>query len=272
MKIFKVDKNIKLSKFLEEKYGACLPYSSYKKLLRNKDIKLNGKRINGEVTLSIGDVVEVYFDGVKKSLNVLYKDENILVLDKPCGITSEDFEALTVKEYPSCKLTHRLDRNTSGIIVFSLNENSYKELLKAFKERSIDKYYLAEVYGSFNEEKGVLTDYLIKDNKKSLVKVIKENAPNSVKIVTEYSLVEKLGETSILSVKLVTGKTHQIRAHFAFYGHFIVGDGKYGDNQVNKRLKVKYHHLTAVKIIFNFYGGELHYLDGKQIELNRSPW
>ncbi len=272
MKTFKVEKPIKLSKFLEEKYGVELPYSSYKKLLRNKDIKLNGKRINSEVVLKVGDVLEVYYDGVKKPLNILYKDENILVLDKPCGITSEDYESLVIKEYPLAKLTHRLDRNTSGILIFSLNDGAYNELLKAFKNRTVEKYYLAEVYGAFIKDNGVLVDYLIKDSEKSLVKVVKNETPNSVKIVTEYSLVEKLEETSILSVKLITGKTHQIRAHFAFYGHFIVGDGKYGDNEVNKRLKVKYHRLTAEMVKFNFDGGKLKYLDKKQININRKPW
>ena len=272
MKTFKVEKDTKLNKFLEEKYGAELPYSSYKKLLRNKDIKVNGKRINSEISLKVGDILDVYFDGVKKSLNILFKDDNILVLDKPCGVTSEDFELQVKKEFSNAKLTHRLDRNTSGIIIFSLNESAYEELLKAFKDRTIDKYYLAEIYGSFNEQKGVLSDYLIKDSENSLVKVVKDNLQGSVKIITEYSLVESFKETSILSVKLITGKTHQIREHFAFYGHFIKGDGKYGDNNINKRLKAKYHHLTAEKVVFNFDSGTLKYLDKIEIKLNRKPW
>lgn len=264
MKTFKVEKPIKLSKFLEEKYGAELPYSSYKKLLRNKDIKLNGKRINTELMLSIGDTIEVYFDGVKKPLAILYVDENILVLDKPCGITSEDYESLVKKEYPLAKLTHRLDRNTSGVIIFSLNDGAYSELLKAFKDRSIEKYYLAEVYGAFLKDNGVLTDYLIKDSEKSLVKVVKDEMPNSVKIVTEYSLVEKLSETSILSVKLITGKTHQIRAHLAHVGHAIIGDGKYGDFSANERAKEYTQNLTATSLTLHFpRGSTLFYLDGK---------
>ena len=272
MKTFKVDREIKLEKFLKQVYGEKLPYSSYKKLLRNKDIKVNGKRINSEITLNLGDVVEVYFDGVNKSLKVLYVDENVLVLDKPCGIEVEDFELLVQKTYNKAKMVHRLDRNTSGIMVFSLNDKAYEELLFAFKNRDIDKYYLAEVYGFFDNDEGVLTDYLVKDSKKSKVEIFKNSEPNSVKIITEYKTIEKLEKSSIIEVKLITGKTHQIRAHTAFYGHFIIGDGKYGDNLINKSFSAKYQRLTASRIEFKLNGKLLSYLNGKQIKIERNPW
>ncbi len=272
MKSFTVDKKIKLSKLLEEKYGAEMPYSSYKKLLRNKDIKINGKRVNADVALLVGDFIEVYFDGVKKPLNVVFKDENVLILDKPAGITSEDFSSLVKNEYEGAVLCHRLDRNTSGLLVFALNGEAEKELLKAFKEREIDKYYLTEVYGSFEEETGVLTDYLVKDSESSTVKIYSKEVQASVKIITEYKTVEKLEETSILSIKLITGKTHQIRAHLAFYGKFVIGDGKYGNNLINKRLGAKFQRLTAKKLIFNVRCGALSYLNGKTVEITRKPW
>ncbi len=272
MKTFKADKDIKLNKFLEEVYGAELPYSSYKKLLRNKDIKVNGKRINSEISLNAGDIINVYFEGVEKSLKILYQDENILALDKPCGIEVEDFELLVQKTYNSAKMVHRLDRNTSGIMLFSLNSKAYEEFLTAFKNRDIDKYYLAEVFGHFDNNQGTLTDYLIKDNKKGKVQIYKTNVDNSVKIITEYKTVEKLEKSSIIEVKLITGKTHQIRAHMAFYGHFIIGDGKYGDNQINKSYKCKYQRLTAYKVAFNLKGELLSYLNGKEIKIERNPW
>ncbi len=272
MKSFKVTKAIKLSKFFKLNYGAEMPYSTYKKLLRNKDIKVNGVRVNSDVLLNPSDEVLVYFDGVKKPLSVLFEDENILVLDKPSGITSEDYEKQVQNDYKTAKLCHRLDRNTSGLIIFSLNDMAETELLKAFKTRRIEKYYLAEIYGAFYSNEGVLTDYLVKDSSSSLVKIYKNEVKSSVKIITEYKTVERTKETSILFIKLITGKTHQIRAHLAFYGKFIVGDGKYGDNLINKRLKAKAQHLTSVKVIFNFNGGELKYLNGKVVELNRKPF
>ncbi len=272
MKSFKVTKATKLSKLLEVNYGVEMPYSTYKKLLRNKDIKVNGARVNNDLLLNVGDEVIVYFDGIKKPLTVVFKDENILVLDKPSGITSEDYEKQVQKDYETAKLCHRLDRNTSGLIIFSLNDTAETELLKAFKTRTIEKYYLAEVYGAFDSNEGVLTDYLVKDSKNSLVKIFDKEVNNSVKIITEYKTVEQTKETSVLLIKLITGKTHQIRAHLAHYGKFIIGDGKYGDNLVNKRLKAKEQRLTAVKVIFNFKGGKLKYLNGKIVELDRKSF
>lgn len=272
MKKFNANKEIKLSKFLKECYGAELPYSTYQKLLRNKDIKVNGKRVNCDVLLNANDTVEVYYDGAKKPLTVLFEDENVLALDKPSGITSEDLEVLVKNTYKSAKLCHRLDRNTSGIILFSLNDDAEIELLKAFKSRTISKYYLAEVYGKLNADFGRLEDYLVKDENLSEVKVYDKKVDGSVKIITEYKVLEKTDDTTLVEVNLITGKTHQIRAHFAFYGNFIIGDGKYGDNLINRAKGAKYQRLTAYKVIFNFDGGKLSYLNNKELKLSRKPW
>ena len=272
MKSFNVEKGILLSKFLFEMYGEKLPYSSYKKLLRNKDIKVNNKRVNSDILLNIGDKVDVYFDGVQTKLELIYQDVNLLVFDKPSGITSENFEKEVQIKFPTAKLVHRLDRNTSGLIMFSLNETSYLELLNAFKNRSINKFYLTEVYGSFLEKEFVLTDYLLKDSETSLVKIYKENVKGSFKIITKCNVIEKYENSSLLEVQLITGKTHQIRAHLAFYGHFIIGDGKYGNNVINKKFKAKYQRLTAYKIKFSLSEGSLTYLNEKTIQLNRQPF
>ncbi len=272
MKKFIVNHKVKLSKFLKENYGAKMPYSTYQKLLRNKDIKINGKRINKDQELNFGDEVVVYFDGAKKSLTVLYKDENVLALDKPSGITSEEFESVVQESYQTAKLTHRLDRNTSGILLFSLNNDAETELLKAFRNRTIEKFYLAEVYGKMKENSGRFEDYLVKDETLSEVKIFSSKIDGGVKIITEYKVLKMLEDSTIVEVNLITGKTHQIRAHFAFHGHFVIGDGKYGDNNVNKSKKEKYQRLTAYKIIFNFDGGKLGYLNNKEIKLDRQPW
>ena len=252
MKTFIADKTEKLSKFLKEKYGADMPYSTFMKLLRNKDIKINGARVNKDVGLTVGDEIAVYFDGDNLDFLPVFEKLGVVVFNKPPVLTSEEFEEKLNKKYPFIKLCHRLDRNTSGLLVFASNETSYEEMLKAFKDRTVDKFYKAEVYGKLQNKQATLVSYLKKDEKEGLVKIFNDKVQGSVKIITEYKVIEEYEKTSLLHVKLVTGKTHQIRAHLAHIGHFIVGDGKYGDSKINKELKAKRQKLTAYKIKFNF--------------------
>lgn len=251
MKIFKSNKTEKLSKFLLSSYGAELSYSMLMKLFRRKDIKVNGKRVNKDLTLMGGDTVEVYYDGNKAIITPVFEREGVFVFNKPPTLTSEDFEVEINKNYKGLKLCHRLDRNTSGLLVLASGK-ALDEMLLAFKERTVDKFYRAEVYGKLKDKKATLTAYLVKNEETSTVKIFNEKVNGSVKIVTEYEVIKEFEETSILSVKLITGKTHQIRAHLAHIGHFIIGDGKYGDNEINKKFKAKRQNLTAYKLKFNF--------------------
>jgi 23S rRNA pseudouridine955/2504/2580 synthase len=252
MRDFKCLKNQKLSKLILSEYGADITYSTVMKLIRNKDVKVNSKRVSKDVTVEIGDSVEVYYNGEEKAYAPVFNECGVLVFNKPPTITSEDFEALLKKTFGDIKLCHRLDRNTSGLLVFASDNKAYEELLSAFKHRTIDKFYLAEVYGKLAVKKARLTAYLYKDEKNSQVKIYDNLVKGSQKIITEYEVVEERENTSLLSVKLITGKTHQIRAHLAHVGHFIVGDGKYGDVKINKALNIKRQKLTAYKLKFNF--------------------
>ena len=268
MKTFINEKPQKISKLLASNYGAELSYSNLMKLFRNKDIKVNGKRINKDIIIDVGAVVDVYFDGEIKAYSPVFEGSAIFVFNKPPTITSEDFEALLNKTYKGLKLCHRLDRNTSGLLVFASEENAYNEMLLAFKNRTVDKFYLAEVYGTLAVKKARLTAYLYKDANNSEVKIYDTQVNGSVKIITEYEVVSENENTSLLSVKLITGKTHQIRAHLAHIGHFIVGDGKYGVNKINKTLKQKRQNLKAYKTIFHFdKSSPLKSLDGVEITL-----
>lgn len=269
MKTFKVQKQQKLSAFLIENYNGEISYSAVMKLFRKKDVKVNGIRVNKDVTVCVGDEVCSYYNGEKQfTLTEVYRDENILITDKPSGITSEDFEARVKTIYKTAELCHRLDRNTDGLLCFSLNAIANEELLKAFKDRTVKKYYLAEIYGTFDKKSDVLTAYLVKDSINSQVKIYKKKVDDSVKIVTAYKTLKESGGTSLVEVELVTGKTHQIRAHLAYEGHFIIGDGKYGNNKINARYKAKTQKLTAYRIAF--YGlNELRYLNGKEFKLER---
>lgn len=246
-------------------YGSEITYSLAMKLIRKKDVKVNGKRVSGDVATAPGDGIDVYFDGLKTPINVLYVDENIIICHKPIKTSAEDFYEKVRAEYPSAGFIHRLDTNTDGLTVFSLGERAEKSLKDGFKSRAFEKYYLAEVFGSFDKREGVLTAYLKKDASSSTVTVSDKPFPRAGKIITSYRTVSESGGTSILEVGLVTGKTHQIRAHLAFAGHFVIGDGKYGKESVNRKYKANTQRLTAYRLVFHFKKDDpLAYLDGKE--------
>ena len=264
MKSFIADKNCKLSK-LALYHLEDLSYSTLMKLLRAKDVKVNGKRVNQDVTLNVGDKVELYY--VPKSIDkyqTVFIDENVLVLDKKSGFTSENVYQTVCEGYPTAKFIHRLDRNTAGIMIFALNDVAEQELLKGFKERLFEKIYTATVFGKMPKKEDVLSAYLLKDSEASLVKIFDKQVKGALPIKTGYKVVKEDALTSLVKVKLYTGKTHQIRAHLAHIGNFIVGDGKYGDNAFNQKLGVKSHMLFASELTLKFNeNSKLFYLNGK---------
>ncbi|MBR3863573.1 MAG: RluA family pseudouridine synthase [Clostridia bacterium] len=264
MQKFTVQKNQKLSDFLLEAYENELSYSKFCMLLRKKDIKINSQRVNKDCLVFVGDIIECYFDGQKKPLEIVYIDENIVVCNKPQGITSEDYYNKVKSEYPTAYFTHRLDRNTFGLIIFALNEKSYVELFEGFKQRTFEKYYTCLVSGAFEKQSGELNDYMVKNSEQSLVKVYKQKVANSLAICTRYEQVAKGDISSVLKIELVTGRTHQIRAHLAYYGHFIIGDGKYGKESINRLFKQNKQLLIASSLTLKFNGkNHLYYLNGK---------
>lgn len=268
MKSFVADKNRKLSK-LALYHVENLSYSAFLKALRKRDVKVNGKRVSSDVTLSVGDRVEVYFnEQVDNKYREIFSDENVLVLYKKSGYTSESvFESVLCK-YSTAKFIHRLDRNTDGIMIFALNESSEKELLDGFKNRTFEKKYQAEVVGTPKNKQDIIEGYLLKDSDSALVKVFDKKVDGSVQIKTGYKVVEIKDQTSVLEVDLYTGKTHQIRAHLAYIGHPIVGDGKYGDFEFNKKHAAKTQRLTATQLtLFFTKNSPLKYLDGKKFTI-----
>lgn len=242
-------------------------YSAVMKALRKKDIKVNGKRISKDVPIIKGDLITVYIEENKKNFcDVLFSDENVLIVYKYSGVTSDEvceFLSQNQKVY----YVHRLDRNTDGIMIFALNQLAEEELLKGFKNRTFEKYYITEVYGNLPENNGTLAHYLVKDSENSVVKIYDEQVNGSVKIITKYKVIKRLENSTLLEVELVTGKTHQIRAHFAHIGNFVIGDGKYGKESINRQFGAKTQRLTAYKLVLHFDGGALKYLDGKTTEI-----
>ncbi|MBQ8726026.1 MAG: RluA family pseudouridine synthase [Clostridia bacterium] len=255
----------KLSEEITEYFKGAVSYSFANKLIRKKEVKVNGVRVKADFKTDYGDKIEIYYDGEdKRAQKVLFSDPNLLVIYKPSGITSEDFYSLIKESYPTAGFVHRLDQNTDGIMVFSLTTQAETELLKGFKERAFEKFYLAEVVGEPKNSSATLTAYLFKDAKKGEVKIYDTPVKGSEKIITSYSVLKTDGKTSLLEVKLITGKTHQIRAHLAHVGHFIIGDGKYGNESINRRFRAKKQRLTAYKLTLKFsQESPLYYLNGK---------
>ena len=272
--------NKKLNKFLQDKIPN-LSNSLFYKTLRKKDIKINGKRISENITVYENDVIEVYISDslLEKSieLNTIFEDDNILVIDKPAQIEVTGTNSLTSlihKQYANCGFLpmpcHRLDRNTTGLLLFAKNQISLDILLEKFRNHEIEKHYLALVYGVPKVKSKTLTAYLFKDSKKSLAYISDEPKKGYSKIITSYSLIEKYSNgTCLLDVEIETGKTHQIRAHLAHIGLPIVGDGKYGNYEINKKFRYKSQELKSYILKFNFTtdSGILNYLKGKKIKL-----
>lgn len=265
MKIFTADSDINLKDFTSAVYpqGAF----AFGTLLRGRDIKVNGVRVKENVALKKGDEV-VYYTTAKQeskpSHKVAYEDGNVYIADKFSGVSAEGLlsELCGKGEFYA---VHRLDRNTQGLMVFAKTRAAETELLKAFKDRAVEKTYIALCKNAFKEKRGVLTAYLLKDSRLSLVKVFDKPVSGAFKIVTGYEVKKELGDIALVEIILHTGKTHQIRAHTAFIGCPVLGDGKYGDENLNGKYKLKRQCLIAKRLKFNL-GGDLAYLNGKTIE------
>ena len=250
-------------------------------MYKKKDIKINGKRVSENVTVFEGDEIQVYIsDNLLESnlnLDIVYEDNNILLINKPSNIEVTGVQSLTEvvhKLYSSCEFKpmpcHRLDRNTSGLILFAKNKLALDILLEKFKHHEIEKHYLALVYGVPKKKNEKLVSYLFKDSSKSLVYISDVPKKGYQKIITSYSLIKTFdNNSSLLDVEIETGRTHQIRAHLAHINLPIIGDGKYGINEINKKFKAKTQKLVSYKLFFKFESdsGILEYLNKKSFEL-----
>ena len=279
----------KLNNVLQKEFPAISLNTIYK-ALRKKDIRVNNVRINENITLHTGDIVKVFiadeFLFTDKSNNaskvsckstdipVIYEDSNILIVDKPSEIEVTGDNSLTTVLSAKYGFTiypcHRLDRNTTGLTLFAKNKQSEQILFGKFKNHEIEKHYICRVYGVPPKKHAILNDYLFKDNKKSMVYISNTHKKGYQNISTEYFVLSsnKSNNTSILEVILHTGRTHQIRAHLAYIGYPIIGDGKYGRNDINKQFKCKTQNLCSYKMRFNFTSDsqQLEYLSGKEFE------
>ena len=251
------------------------------KALRKKDIKLNGKRINENLVIYDGDVIDIYisdeilYNTQNMNIDIVYEDDNIVVFNKPANIEVTGNNSLTSimkKQYAFLEPCHRIDRNTIGLVLYAKNQEALNILLHKFKNYEIEKHYIACCYGIPTKKQDTIEGFLFKDSKKSIVYVSDDLKKGYVYIKTSYKVLRQSKNICLLDVTLHTGKTHQIRAHLAHLGLPIIGDGKYGSYEINKKFKVNTQLLCSYSLKFNFEDYKLKNLKDMVISLNTLPF
>ncbi len=284
-----------------------LPESLLQKYIRLKRIKLNGKGAARDTRLEAGDLLQLYINdeffemprednawlkvGTPR-LDIVYEDNNILLLDKKPGILCHsagvwDYNTLiaNIQAYMAQKgewrpreenafapaLCNRIDRNTGGIVIAAKNAFALRILNDKIREREIEKYYLCAVHGKPKPAEGRLENYLFKDAKKNRVFVKDRAEPGTKTAVTEYRLVKSQGSLSLVECRLLTGRTHQIRVQMSHAGWPLLGDGKYGTGHFNEEYGEKTQALYSYRLVFSFPtdAGALNYLRGKEFRVER---
>lgn len=304
--IGKNDANQRVDKFVR-KAVPDLPAGLMNKYIRLKRIKLNGKRCEISTRLNEGDVMQLYISdeyfrdskpqgylAAPNEINVVYEDENILLVNKPSGLVVHEDDENTqdtlinrVLHYLYDKgeytpetensfvpaLCNRLDRNTEGIVVCAKNAESLRLLNLIIKERLVHKKYLCITYGVPQPKQAEIKAYLEKNEAQNRVYVTDKKTPNNKTIVTKYLTLKTKDNLALCEVELVTGRTHQIRAHMAYIGCPLLGDGKYGSNEVNRSYHIKSQALCSYYLQFDFDRdmGLLNYLNKKSFSID-APW
>ena len=301
------DAGQRLDKFLTKAFGNR-PKSLMYKAIRTKKIKINRGRADIAYKLCEGDVIDIYlnddvltpaksryeFSSAPDKVDIVYEDDNIMLLNKPEGLAvhpdnNEYHDTLIwrVQHYLFNKgeydpknensfkpaLANRIDRNTCGIVIAAKNAEALRILNEKIKKREIDKFYLCVVHGKMKKQSELLEGYLEKNEDKNQVYISNKKTDLNRQIRTKYSVLQYKNELSLLEIELLTGRTHQIRAHLASIGHALLGDGKYGINKEDRKRGFVHQALCSYRLRFAFKedAGALNYLKGKEFKL-KSVW
>lgn len=298
------DANQRLDKYIS-KFIPQMPKALLYKYIRTKHIKINRKKVDISTRLADGDIVDFYIDEAffnnessnkydflkaPNILDIVYEDKNILLLNKKPGLLSHPDEdhysdtlIIRVMKYlyekgeydPSNEntfapsLANRIDRNTGGLVIAAKNAEALRILNEKIKQHEIKKKYLCVVHGILAKKSNTLVGYLTKDKNKNRVYIYNYSEKGSKLIITKYNVIESKNNLSLVEVELLTGRTHQIRAHFAHIGHPLLGDGKYGYNSQNKKYgsyKKQFLYSYLLEFSFETDAGTLNYLKGTSFE------
>ncbi len=307
--IGKNDAGQRLDRFISKSLP-LLPPALLQKYIRIKRIKCNGARCERSQRLCEGDVLQLYINDeffeqprednlfltlFQPKLDILYEDENLLLLDKRPGLVvhADETEKVNtlinhVQAYLYQKrewnprwenaftpaLCNRIDRNTGGIVIAAKNAETLRIINDKIRDREITKKYLLITLGQVKPAEGKIECFLRKDEAKKLVSVYHHPIPDGKSAVTLYRTLQNKGELSLVEAELLTGRTHQIRASFADLGHPLLGDGKYGRGDVNRRYGETRQALYSYYLSFDFTtpSGLLDYLQGKSFQVETVPF
>lgn len=300
------DAGQRLDKFLSKAVKG-LPTSLLYKYIRTKKIKVNRARTQQSYMLCEGDEIQLFIREeffaspetdqsalfrIRPKLNILYEDEHILLLNKRPGVlvhedtaAAENTLIMHVKAYLAQKgeydpeaeqsfapaLCNRIDRNTGGIVIAAKTAEALRVMNEKIRNDEVRKFYLCAVHGCPKPRRATLTAWLRKNSEDNLVEISDVRKPGFKEIITKYRVLSEREDKSLLEVELVTGRTHQIRAHMAHVGHPLVGDGKYGVNRDDREKGYKHQALYAFRLEFAFRedSGALQYLNGRSFALDR---
>lgn len=284
-----------------------LPESVLRKIFAARDVKLDGVRADRDTPVHAGQTLSVFLPASHEespTLRVVYEDEDVLLVNKPAGISVESDEPGSLSLTDLCRLhtqsqsrlsasslssaatanqcnnppntgdpvaafpqpVHRLDNKTCGLCLFAKNPRAQAVLLEAFKQRTVEKYYICLVRGVPKPPAATCSAFLLKDAARGVVQILDQSRPGARPITTGYETLSA-GPVSRLRVHLITGRTHQIRAHLAALGHPVLGDDLYGDRSFNRLLKSRSLKLCAAELTLHTEG-QLPNLDGKTFKIN----
>ena len=270
---------MKVSMFLR-RFLPSLPESTVRKVFQARDVKLDGVRVTRDTPVCAGQTLSVFLPASfrdAESLRIIYEDDDVLLVNKPAGISVEADDPGSLSLTDLCRIhvgsfsggapafspapCHRLDHRTCGLCLFAKNERSLTVLLEAFKLRTVEKYYTCLVRGIMKPPSAVCNAWLLKDAGRAVVRILDHEVTGARPVTTGYETLQS-GPVSRLRVHLVTGRTHQIRAHLAALGHPVLGDDLYGDRAFNRQQKSRSLKLCATELTLNT-NGALPALDGK---------